>query len=116
VIWDDPPSPREPNRVKGAAYEGGVNVPLEIRRGQARRIIGHAVYLFATIIELAGGEAAKMVLEDTTLGSVSFANMLLNEVAPPRIWVFRGPIWLTQTAWSTQQLLPKHELGYLRDA
>lgn len=94
VIWDDPPSPRDPNKVKGTPYEGAVNVPLivsgpGIRAGQEKRVIGHAVDLFATIIELAGGDAAELVPANMRLDSVSLMGVLLDDDAEgPRSWAF----------------------------
>ena len=94
VIWDDPPSPRDPNKVKGTPYEGAVNVPLivkgpGIRAGQEKHILGHAVDLFATIIELAGGTPADLVPAETRLDSVSLRRVLLEDDATgPRSWVF----------------------------
>ena len=94
VEWDDPPSPRDRNKVKGTPYEGGVNVPLivtgpGIRAGQEKRVLGHAVDLFATIIELAGGDAAELAPAETRLDSVSLKNVLLEaDAAGPRSWAF----------------------------
>ena len=94
VVWDDPPSPRDRNKVKGTPYEGGVNVPLivtgpGIRAGQEKRVLGHAVDLFATIIELAGGDAEELAPAETRLDSVSLKNVLLEaDAAGPRSWAF----------------------------
>lgn len=94
VEWDDPPSPRDRNKVKATPYEGGVNVPLiirgpGIRAVQEKRVLGHAVDLFATIIELAGGDAAELVPAGTRLDSVSLSRVLLDpDAAGPRSWAF----------------------------
>lgn len=53
--------PFDPNHAKGSPYEGGVNVPLLVRgpgvtTGECRALVG-ATDLFATIVELAGGES-----------------------------------------------------------
>ena len=94
VEWDDPPSPRDRNKVKGTPYEGGVNVPLivrgpGIRAGREKRILGHAVDLFATIIELAGGNVSDLVPTRTRLDSFSLARTLLDaDATGPRTWVF----------------------------
>ena len=94
VEWDDPPSPRDRNKVKGTPYEGGVNVPLivsgpGIRAGQEKRVLGHAVDLFATIIELAGGDVAELPPAETRLDSVSLSRVLLDpDAGGSRSWAF----------------------------
>ena len=94
VEWDDPPSPRDRNKVKATPYEGGVNVPLivsgpRISAGQEKRVIGHAVDLFATIIELAGGDVAELAPAETRLDSVSLKSVLLEaDATGPRRWAF----------------------------
>ena len=94
VEWDDPPSPRDRNKVKATPYEGGVNVPLivsgpGIPAGQEKRVIGHVVDLFATIIELSGGDVTELVPAETQLDSVSLNRVLLDSDATgPRSWAF----------------------------
>ena len=94
VEWDDPPSPRDRNKVKGTPYEGGVNVPLivsgpGIRAGQEKQVLGHAVDLFATIIELAGGDVAELAPANRRLDSVSLSRVLLDpDATGPRSWAF----------------------------
>ena len=79
--WDQPPAPRDPERVKMTVYEGGVTVPLivagpGIDAGQVRKPLAHVVDLFATIIELAGGTVAKNVTAYTAIDSVSMTPYL----------------------------------------
>ena len=94
VEWDDPPSPRDRNKVKATPYEGGVNVPLivsgpGIPAGLEKRVIGHVVDLFATIIELAGGDVAELAPAETRLDSVSLSRVLLDaDATGPRSWAF----------------------------
>ena len=95
VEWDDPPDPRDRNKVKGTPYEGGVNVPLivsgpGVRGGREKQILGHAVDLFATIIELAGGDVAELMPAGTRLDSVSLKNVLLDpeDTTGTRSWAF----------------------------
>lgn len=69
------------NRAKGSPYEGGVNVPLIVRgprvaRGETQALVA-PVDIYATIAELAGGEA---LTED----SVSFVPTLRNPATSPR--------------------------------
>ena len=94
VEWDDPPNPRDRNKVKGTPYEGGVSVPLivsgpGIPAGQEKRVLGHAVDLFATIIELAEGDVSELVPAETRLDSVSLKRVLIEyDANGPRSWVF----------------------------
>ncbi|MDE0003224.1 MAG: sulfatase-like hydrolase/transferase [Rhodospirillaceae bacterium] len=94
VEWDDPPSPRDRNKVKATPYEGGVNVPLivsgpGIPAGHEKRVMGHVVDLFATIIELAGGDAAELAPAETRLDSVSLSRVLIDaDATGPRSWAF----------------------------
>lgn len=93
ATWDQPPAPRDPRRVKMTVYEGGVAVPLfiagpKIESGQVRRPLAHAVDLFSTIIELAGGTVTEAVPEDITVDSVSMTPYLLGaEIESKRDWV-----------------------------
>jgi len=79
--WDQPPAPRDPQRVKMTVYEGGVAVPLIIAgpgidSEQVKRPLAHAVDLFATIIELAGGTLADSTPEGAVIDSVSMVPYL----------------------------------------
>ena len=93
AMWDQPPSPRDPRRVKMTVYEGGVAVPLiiagpKVDAGQVRRPLAHAVDLFSTIIELAGGTVRKAVPENITIDSVSIMPYLFGaNVESKRDWV-----------------------------
>ena len=89
VSWAQPPAPRDPRRVKMTVYEGGVAVPLiiagpGIEEGQVRRPLAHAVDLFSTIVELAGGTTAT----SESIDSVSMTPYLLGtDTASARDWV-----------------------------
>jgi len=79
--WDQPPAPRDPERVKMTVYEGGVAVPLivagpGIDAGGVRKPLAHVVDLFATIVELAGGTVADAVPGGTVIDSVSMVPYL----------------------------------------
>ncbi len=87
--WDQPPAPRDPRRVKMTVYEGGVAVPLiiagpNIDGGQVRRPLAHAVDLFATIIELAGGTVADNVPDSIAIDSVSMTPYLSGSITTNR--------------------------------
>ncbi len=87
--WDQPPAPRDPERVKMTVYEGGVAVPLivagpGIDAGQVSKPLAHVVDLFATIIELAGGSVARTVSAYTAIDSVSMTPYLTASVSRSR--------------------------------
>ncbi len=87
--WDQPPAPRDPERVKMTVYEGGVAVPLivagpGIDAGQVRKPLAHVVDLFATIIELAGGSVARNVSAYTAIDSVSMTPYSMASVSGNR--------------------------------
>jgi arylsulfatase A-like enzyme len=84
VKWDRPPGPRDLEKYKGTAYEGGLNVPAiitgpGIAAGQEKTVLAHVVDLYATIIELAGGVTEEVVPADTRLDSVSLVDVLHTE-------------------------------------
>ncbi len=93
AMWDQPPAPRDPRRVKMTVYEGGVAVPLfiagpKVESGQVRRPLAHAVDLFATIIELAGGTVADAVPDNRVVDSVSMTPYLTGvDIESKRDWV-----------------------------
>ena len=91
--WVDPPAPRDPARVKVTVYEGGINVPLivtgpGISGGRVERPLAHVVDLFATVLELAGADAAGVLPESLVIDSVSMAPHLFQADLPSRrSWV-----------------------------
>ena len=93
VEWDDPPPPRDRDRVKGTVYQGGIEVPLivtgpGIAAGRVERPLAHAVDLFATILELAEVDADAALPGDLAIDSVSMADHFFEENLPSRrSWV-----------------------------
>jgi len=104
VSWDNPSPPRDPQRVKGTVYEGGVSVPLIITgpgvpEGRQSAPIAHVVDLFSTILDLTGTDHESVIPENLLLDSVSFAPQIFDPEAPgTRTWVLtegslRGQDW-----------------------
>ena len=93
VEWDDPPAPRDRNRVKGTVYQGGIEVPLivtgpGIAAGKVERPLAHAVDLFASILELGEIDPDEVLPDDLAIDSVSIADHLFRENLPSRrSWV-----------------------------
>lgn len=93
VEWDDPPAPRDRDRVKGTVYQGGIEVPLivtgpGIAAGRVERPLAHAVDLFATILQLAELNPDEVLPDDLAIDSVSMADHLFQENLPSqRSWV-----------------------------
>lgn len=93
VEWDDPPPPRDRDRVKGTVYQGGIEVPLivtgpGIAAGRVERPLAHVVDLFATILELAEVNPEEVLPDDLAIDSVSIADHLFEENLPSRrSWV-----------------------------
>ena len=93
VEWDDPPPPRDRDRVKGTVYQGGIEVPLivtgpGIAAGRVERPLAHAVDLFATILELAEVDIDAALPGDLAIDSVSIADHFHEENLPSRrSWV-----------------------------
>ena len=91
--WVNPPAPRDPARVKITVYEGGINVPLivtgpGISGGRVEQPLAHVVDLFATVLELAGADAAGVLPESLVIDSVSMAPYLFQADLPSRrSWV-----------------------------
>ncbi len=91
--WADPPSPRDPARVKMTVYEGGINVPLivtgpGISGGRVERPLAHIVDLFSTVLELAEADVDSVLPESLVIDSVSMAPYLFEEGRPSRrSWV-----------------------------
>ena len=106
-----PPAPRVRGRMKGTVYEGGVNVPLiitgpSIEPGRVVSPLGHVVDLFATIIELAGGDSRDVVPRDTVIDSVSFAPYLFADTPPVRrTWVMAESARATAIRDATHKLI-----------
>ena len=90
-VWTRPASEHSPNRFKITVYEGGVRVPFiaagpGIRANAVNTSLAHAVDLFDTVAELAGGDA-QWARQGRTIDSQSFAGQLLSwENAPARQW------------------------------
>lgn len=104
VSWDNPSPPRDPQRVKGTVYEGGVSVPLIVTgpgvpEGRQAAPLAHAVDLFSTILDLTDTNHASVIPENVILDSVSFAPQIFNPDLPgSRSWVLtegslRGQDW-----------------------
>lgn len=79
---------------KGTLYQGGVHVPLVVAGpgivGRGRRVssVVNTVDLYATIIELAGGDLGTAVPADVELDTVSMVPYLTEPGSPPqRDWV-----------------------------
>ena len=93
VEWDDPPAPRDRDRVKGTVYQGGIEVPLivtgpGIAAGKVERPLAHAVDLFATMLELGEIDPDEVLPDDLAIDSVSIADHLFRENLPSRrSWV-----------------------------
>ena len=92
-VWARAPEERQPNRFKMTVYEGGINVPLiitgpGIASNSENDALAHVVDLFATAIELAGGNTANET-SDRAIDSQSFAGQLMSdENASERDWNF----------------------------
>ncbi len=87
-------APFRRGRAKGTIYEGGVNVPLivsgpGIERGGVSEALVNSTDLFATILEMAGVDAAAAVPEGVTVDSVSFIASLADPDGPSaRDWIY----------------------------
>ena len=94
VEWVFPRAPVDRDRAKATLFNGGIHVPLivsgpGIEGGRSASSLTNSADLFATIIELAGGDTAGPLLADVPLDSVSFASLLLDASAPDhRTWVY----------------------------
>ena len=83
-------APFDPQHAKGKVYEGGVHVPLIVKGpgvavGAASHALVHTSDLFATVLELAGGDASSGV------DSVSFVPHLSQPTLPSqRSHVYTG--------------------------
>ena len=80
-------------RVKGAVYQGGVNVPFivtgpGVQRGAVSEALVNSTDLFVTIMELAGIDPAETIPAGVTHDSVSFLETLSDPTASPRDWVY----------------------------
>lgn len=92
-VWVRPASEQSPspNRFKITVYEGGVRVPFivagpGVRANAVNSSLAHAVDLFDTVVELAGGDA-QTARQGRTIDSQSFAGQLLSQQdAPARQW------------------------------
>ena len=90
--WDQPPAPRDRRKVKMTVYEGGVVVPLiiagpGIAGGRMEKPLAHAVDLFGTIIELAGGTIENSIPHDIIIDSHSLTPYLFETPHRARDWV-----------------------------
>jgi arylsulfatase A-like enzyme len=86
--------PFSSTRAKGTLYEGGIRVPMIIsgpvvtnpRRENTNLV--HTVDLFATILELAGGNLHEVLPTNTLCDAHSLLPVLTNGAGTPRDWVF----------------------------
>lgn len=87
-----PVEERRPNRWKMTNYQGGANVPFiikgpGIKANSVNSSLAHVVDIFATVLELAGGDASKIA--DRKIDSVSLAGELFGDEASGfRDWNF----------------------------
>lgn len=87
-------APFRPTGAKGSVYQGGVNVPLivtgpGVARGASSNAMINSTDMFATIIEMAGIDVAKVVPENVTLDSVSFLPYLSDpDLDSRREWLY----------------------------
>lgn len=83
-----PPYPD--GRGKGEVYEGGIRVPFIVsgpsvaNPNRTNDTLVHAVDLFSTMVELAGGTIAAAVPPDVVIDSRSFLGAVTNDAVLPR--------------------------------
>lgn len=94
VEWVFPRAPVERDRAKATLFNGGIHVPFivsgpAIEGGRIESALTNTTDLFATIIELAGGDPEAAVPTQVPIDSVSFAPLLLDPGAPDhRTWIY----------------------------
>ena len=92
--WVFPRAPVDRDRAKSTLFNGGIHVPLivsgpGIEGGRTESSLTNTTDLFATIIELAGGDADAAVPAEVQIDSESFASLLLDPAAPDhRTWIY----------------------------
>jgi arylsulfatase A-like enzyme len=99
VEWVFPKAPVDIDRAKATLFNGGVHVPFVVAgpgvsSGRTETSLTNTTDIYATIIELAGGNVAQAVPADVVLDSVSFAPLLTDAMAPDhRSWIFADMIF-----------------------
>lgn len=92
-VWARAPEEQRPNRFKMTVYEGGINVPAivtgpGVAAGAENDSLAHVVDLFATAIDLAGGDVTAL-RAGREIDSQSLAGQLMSDPgAPARDWNF----------------------------
>ena len=94
VKWAQPAYPVDPDRAKLSVYEGGIRTPLivagpEVAPNATTKALTNSVDLFATVLELAGGNVDPSTTPDGQLDSQSFVSVLRDPANSGfRDWIF----------------------------
>ena len=94
--WADPAPPVDPSRSKTGVYEGGVRVPMIVSGpgvvpGTRTQALGNSVDIFATLVDLAGGDTGSEAL-GSVIDGVSLADVLTGGDGS-RDWIFADTGW-----------------------
>jgi arylsulfatase B len=93
--WANPAPPVDPARSKTSVYEGGVRVPMIVSgpgiiAGSRTTNLGNSVDIFATLVELAGGDSDSAA--GSTIDGVSLVDTLTGGNGS-REWIFADSGW-----------------------
>ena len=98
VKWAQPSPPVSADRSKMTIYEGGIRVPFivsgpAIPAGSRTNALANSVDVFATVLELAGGDLATDLPTDRPLDSRSLASVFEDpESSGPREWAYSDSV------------------------